>query len=186
MALVEGLAYWASVTTPNTKFEPVYSVNLLVDDDIAKEFAKKGHKIKQMDEGPSIVIKRKATDKKGNAWSYYHGDAGRSRMIELDYTFNPPSNKILTRSYSYPNPIREQMGTLRVETVSAKIINVLIYDLAGYFIRSFNAVQNEEGNQVTEWVWDVGDLESGVYFAHVEVSNNKNVETSIIKVAVIH
>ena len=66
MALVEGLAYWASVTTPNTKFEPVYSVNLLVDDDIAKEFAKKGHKIKQMDEGPSIVIKRKATDKKGN------------------------------------------------------------------------------------------------------------------------
>jgi len=67
MALVEGLAYWASVTTPNTKFEPVYSVNLLVDDDIAKEFAKKGHKIKQMDEGPSIVIKRKATDKKGNA-----------------------------------------------------------------------------------------------------------------------
>ncbi len=126
------------------------------------------------------------SDKKGNAWSYYHGDAGRSRMIDLDYTFNPPSNKILTRSYSYPNPIREQMGTLRVETVSAKIINVLIYDLAGYFIRSFNAVQNEEGNQVTEWVWDVGDLESGVYFAHVEVSNNKNVETSIIKVAVIH
>ena len=36
MALVEGLAYWASVTTPNTKFEPVYSVNLLVDDSIAK------------------------------------------------------------------------------------------------------------------------------------------------------
>ena len=66
MALVEGLAYWASVTTPNTKFEPVYSVNLLVDDDIAKEFAKKGHKIKQMNEGPSIVIKRKVTDKKGN------------------------------------------------------------------------------------------------------------------------
>lgn len=65
MALVEGLAYWASVTTPNTKFEPVYSVNLLVDDDTAKEFAKKGHKIKQMDEGPSIVIKRKAKDKNG-------------------------------------------------------------------------------------------------------------------------
>ena len=65
MALVEGLAYWASVTTPNTKFEPVYSVNLLVDDDIAKEFAKKGHKIKQMDEGPSIVIKRKVNGPNG-------------------------------------------------------------------------------------------------------------------------
>ena len=67
MALVEGNAYWASVTTPNTKFEPVYTVNLVVDDKVAKEFAAKGHKIKQMDEGPSIVIKRKVTDKSGKA-----------------------------------------------------------------------------------------------------------------------
>ena len=67
MALVEGNAYWASVTTPNTKFEPVYTVNLVVDDKTAKEFASKGHKIKQMDEGPSIVIKRKVTDKSGKA-----------------------------------------------------------------------------------------------------------------------
>lgn len=65
MALVEGNAYWASVTTPNTKFEPVYTVNLVIDDSVAKEFAAKGHKIKQMDEGPSIVIKRKVTDKSG-------------------------------------------------------------------------------------------------------------------------
>ena len=93
---------------------------------------------------------------------------------------------MLTRSYSYPNPIRDQMGTLRVETVSAKSINVMVYDLAGYFIRSFTASQNEEGNQVTEWVWDVAELESGVYFAHVEASNNENIEISIIKVAVIH
>ena len=65
MALVEGNAYWASVTTPNTKFEPVYTVNLVVDDKTAKDFAAKGHKIKQMDEGPSIVIKRKVTDRSG-------------------------------------------------------------------------------------------------------------------------
>ena len=58
MAVVEGLAYWASVTSPNTKFEPVYSVNLVVDEKTAKDFAARGHKIKQMDEGPSIVIKR--------------------------------------------------------------------------------------------------------------------------------
>ena len=135
----------------------------------------------------SIVYQFDAwSDKKGNTWSFYHGDAGRSRTINLDYNFNPLSNNMLTRSYSYPNPIRDQMGTLRVETVSAKSINVMVYDLAGYFIRSFTASQNEEGNQVTEWVWDVAELESGVYFAHVEASNNENIETSIIKVAVIH
>ena len=65
MAVVEGLAYWASVTSPNTKFEPVYSVNLIVDEKTAKDFASRGHKIKQMDEGPSIVIKRKVTERSG-------------------------------------------------------------------------------------------------------------------------
>lgn len=65
MAVIEGTAYWASVTSPNTKFEPVYTINLVVDDDVAKQFAGKGHKVKQLEAGPSIVIKRKAQDKNG-------------------------------------------------------------------------------------------------------------------------
>ena len=65
MAVVQGKAYWASVTTPNTKIEPVYSVNLLVDEDVAKQFSLKGYPIKQMQEGPALVIKRKVTTKDG-------------------------------------------------------------------------------------------------------------------------
>jgi|TARA_R100000951_G_scaffold61472_1_gene51656 hypothetical protein len=65
MAVVNGTAYWASIKTPNTKFEPVYTVNLVVDDDTANDFASRGHKIKQMDEGPSIVIKRKVNGPNG-------------------------------------------------------------------------------------------------------------------------
>tara|TARA_R110000803_G_scaffold198643_1_gene262464 strand:+ start:127 stop:558 length:432 start_codon:yes stop_codon:yes gene_type:complete len=65
MAVVEGKAYWASVTTPNTKFEPVYSVNLVIDEDAAKQFSSKGYTVKQMQEGPAIVLKRKVTNKKG-------------------------------------------------------------------------------------------------------------------------
>jgi len=65
MAVVEGTAYWASIKTPNTKFEPVYTVNLVVDEDTANDFASRGHKIKQMDEGPSIIIKRKVNGPNG-------------------------------------------------------------------------------------------------------------------------
>ena len=65
MAVVNGTAYWASIKTPNTKFEPVYTVNLVVDDDTANDFASRGHKIKQMDEGPSIIIKRKVNGPNG-------------------------------------------------------------------------------------------------------------------------
>lgn len=65
MAVIEGTAYWASVTTPNTNYEPVYTVNLIVESDTAKKFKREGYSVKQMDEGPAIVIKRKVTSSSG-------------------------------------------------------------------------------------------------------------------------
>jgi hypothetical protein len=65
MAVVEGVAYWASVTTPNTKFEPVYTVNLIVSDDVAESFRSRGFTIKDMEEGPALIIRRKTYKKTG-------------------------------------------------------------------------------------------------------------------------
>tara|TARA_R100001086_G_scaffold181926_1_gene101263 strand:+ start:774 stop:1202 length:429 start_codon:yes stop_codon:yes gene_type:complete len=65
MALVEGVAYWASVTTPNTTYQPVYTVNLVVSDDIAKDFQSRGFTVKDMDEGPALLIKRKVNGPNG-------------------------------------------------------------------------------------------------------------------------
>ena len=42
MAIQEGIAYWANVTTPNTKFEPVYTVDLVVSDEVANDFERRG------------------------------------------------------------------------------------------------------------------------------------------------
>ncbi len=65
MALVEGVAYWASVTTPNTTYQPVYTVNLVVSDDVAKDFQGRGFTVKDMDEGPALLIKRKVNGPNG-------------------------------------------------------------------------------------------------------------------------
>ena len=65
MAVLEGTAYWAFVTTPNTKYDPVYSVNLVVDNETASNFEDRGFTIKQMEEGPAIIIKRKVNGPKG-------------------------------------------------------------------------------------------------------------------------
>ena len=65
MAILEGTVKWASITTPNTKFEPVYTVDLIVDEETANDFASRGHKIKQHDEGPALVIKRKVNGPNG-------------------------------------------------------------------------------------------------------------------------
>ena len=65
MAVLEGTAYWDFVTSPNTKFEPTYSVNLVVDNETASDFEDRGFTVKQMDEGPAVVIKRKVNGPNG-------------------------------------------------------------------------------------------------------------------------
>ena len=63
--IIDGTAYWASIKTPNTTFEPVFTVNLVVSQDVADDFASKGHTVKQMDEGPALIIKRKVNGPNG-------------------------------------------------------------------------------------------------------------------------
>ena len=75
MAVLEGKAYWASVTTPNTTFEPVYTVDLVVDNEVANDFEARGFKIKDLsvkDEnggatsvGRALTIKRKVNGPNG-------------------------------------------------------------------------------------------------------------------------
>ena len=75
MAVLEGKAYWASVTTPNTTFEPVYTVDLVVDNEVANDFEARGFKIKDLsvkDEnggqtsvGRALTIKRKVNGANG-------------------------------------------------------------------------------------------------------------------------
>ena len=65
MAVLEGTAQWAFITSPNTKFEPTYSVNLVVDNETASDFEDRGFTVKQMDEGPAVVIKRKVNGPNG-------------------------------------------------------------------------------------------------------------------------
>ena len=43
----------------------MYTVNLVVDQDTADDFAGRGHKVKQMDEGPALIIKRKVNGPNG-------------------------------------------------------------------------------------------------------------------------
>tara|TARA_X000001388_G_scaffold49989_1_gene36023 strand:+ start:641 stop:1078 length:438 start_codon:yes stop_codon:yes gene_type:complete len=70
MAIQEGRAYWANVTTPNTRFEPVYTVDLVIEDSVADEFLSRGFRVKDLminDEkvGRAITVKRKVNGPNG-------------------------------------------------------------------------------------------------------------------------
>ena len=123
----------------------------------------------------------------GNVWAFEHGNWGRSRTVSLDYTVDFSDNELITRAYCYPNPVKNEIGTLRIETVNAENIDVQLYDLAGFYIDSFNRdIEHNPGNQISEWTWEVADIETGIYFAHVMVTKGSLAATDIIKIAVIH
>jgi len=70
MAIVEGIGYWVSATSPNTTFEPVYTVDLVVEDSVADDFENRGFRVKDLvvnDEevGRAITIKRKVNGPNG-------------------------------------------------------------------------------------------------------------------------
>lgn len=70
MAVVQGKAYWASVQSPNTTFDPVYSIDLHVDIDTARKLKAEGLKVKKDDDGNLVVkFKRKAFKKDGSPMS---------------------------------------------------------------------------------------------------------------------
>lgn len=68
--VLEGIASWASIRTPNTNFqEHYYTIDLAISPKEAEDFASRGIKIKTKDskgndlEGPTIVIKRNVTNR---------------------------------------------------------------------------------------------------------------------------
>tara|TARA_R100000458_G_C8259277_1_gene234940 strand:+ start:149 stop:592 length:444 start_codon:yes stop_codon:yes gene_type:complete len=70
MAIESGIAYWASVRNPNLKFEPVYTVDLLVNEEVAAKYEGRGFKVKTLvvnDEvlGKALQIKRKVNGPNG-------------------------------------------------------------------------------------------------------------------------
>jgi len=63
--VLEGIAYWASVKSPNTTFEPTYTVNLVVSSEDADRLRSEGIKVVDKEEGPTVVIKRKVNGPNG-------------------------------------------------------------------------------------------------------------------------
>ena len=93
------------------------------------------------------------------------------------------------RSYAYPNPSYGQDITFRLEVGSTTSVKISIYDLAGYLI---NEISNHEptfnnGNQTStiEIPWNVNKIEPGVYFAKIDVENEKKSSKKIIKLGII-
>lgn len=91
-----------------------------------------------------------------------------------------PKNK----AYNYPNPVYDGQTYIRYYVSEEARINIKIFDLAGGFVAELNDIAS--GGLDSETLWDVSNIQSGVYFARIEaVSNSGKTETQTIKIAVV-
>jgi len=58
---IRGKALWASVLAPNTKFEPVYCIDLVIEDSQVKGAKAAGLKVKNTEDGNVIRFRRSVT-----------------------------------------------------------------------------------------------------------------------------
>ena len=118
-------------------------------------------------------------------WSEENGNP--QNMSFLDAALNTTRiNEFFpsSRAYNYPNPVYDSETNIRYYVSEDSKINIKIFDLAGDFVDEMN--DDAQGGMDNETVWDVSDIQSGVYFARIEaLSASNQSEFAIIKIAVV-
>jgi hypothetical protein len=107
--------------------------------------------------------------------------------LKLNYSILEPDNDYLfdsNRTYVYPNPSTENILKIRVQVGSAKHIECKIYNLAGFYIDTIT-VDNPIPGMVNEIIWDVSNIESGIYYINLTANDNNTTQSKLIKAGIV-
>ncbi|MFH1197099.1 MAG: T9SS type A sorting domain-containing protein, partial [bacterium] len=85
--------------------------------------------------------------------------------------------------YNWPNPVYDGVTNIRYFVSEDSKINIRIYDLAGSFVAELNNAA--KGGLESETIWNVSNIQSGIYLARVEATSGTKTDFAIIKIAVI-
>ena len=147
MAIIEGTAYWASLTRPNEKFEPMWTIDLSVDDKSANELKEQGIKVGEttVDETtiPNIVkFKRKCSKANGDKNTQPQlVDASKNPLDKI--VGNGSKVKVMYKPYEWNFKGKKGMG-LDLQAVQ-------VIDLVEYTPREdFEVEQSENGVDIKD------------------------------------
>jgi len=121
-------------------------------------------------------------------WSQYLHDAQNTGHIEDAITSQPRSSEFLPKSlaYNWPNPVgaSDNFKThIRYFVSENATVEIKIVDLAGDLVTTLSATGI--GGLDNEIEWDVTNIQSGVYFAHIDAHGATKSGAIVIKIAVV-
>lgn len=123
---------------------------------------------------PEQLLWRSRNCDERNAFSVTRPFAASAPIAE----YFPPN-----RCYNWPNPVYDNTTFFRLYVSEASSVTVKIYDLAGDKVDEISA--NAAGGTDTDIPWNVSDIQSDTYLAHVKVTAGGKTGEKIIKVAVV-
>ena len=85
--------------------------------------------------------------------------------------------------YNYPNPTEGNTTTIRYYLREEANVSIKIYDMAGELVDEMSGSGFAELDN--EVVWDITNVESGVYLARVKADSDVESNAAIIKIAVV-
>ena len=118
-------------------------------------------------------------------WSGEFGSALNSSFVSSPLTSEQTAEFFpVNKAYNWPNPVYGSSTNIRYYVSEDSDVKIKIVDLAGELVAELNAKAN--GGIDNETVWDVTKIQSGVYYAYIEVKGvSGNSASKIIKIAVI-
>jgi len=119
-------------------------------------------------------------------WSRYLGDPMNTAFSDEQHVISGVTGSLLpkSRAYNYPNPAKGVAETtIRYFLREDAGIKITIYDMAGDVADKL--VGPGIGGTDNEVIWDIRDIQSGIYFARIEAKNKSEKTHQIIKIAVI-
>ncbi|UCH64741.1 MAG: T9SS type A sorting domain-containing protein [Ignavibacterium sp.] len=118
-------------------------------------------------------------------WSEENGNSQNTSFIDVAENTNRINEFFpSSRAYNYPNPVYDSETNIRYYVSEDSKINIKIFDLAGDFVAEMN--DDAQGGMDNETIWNVSDIQSGVYLARIEaVSASNRSEFAIVKIAVV-
>lgn len=118
-------------------------------------------------------------------WTEENGNAGNTNYLPAAKSVNIINSFLpKDRSYNYPNPVYGSTTNIRYFVNEDSKINIKIFDISGALIADLN--NTAQGGFDNETVWNVSNVQSGVYLARIEaIGKSGKTGTNIIKIAVV-
>ena len=119
------------------------------------------------------------------SWAAENGNSSGNAFLELTNTYTPSTDFFpTTKAYNWPNPVYGSSTKIRYYVSENSAATVKIFDLSGALVTSLSG--NAVGGMDNEIEWEIGKVQSGVYYANLEVvSTSGKSANKIIKIAVI-